>query len=314
VMLVHCDDRQCSKIASNAVATGKALGLALGLDGFPLITYSVFDEHALATQLRLARCQDATCTQPSAAIAVGPLNVFGSGNPSIVMAPDGRAMIAFMGPDRANGADASMLFARCSDRRCSALTVRELVIRGNTASSRVSMPGTMDAHGAGPGIDAVVLHAGTQGGPLMGYTMEKDGESVLRILRCADSACAGGLATHTVREVDDSSSIAAEIDPEDRPVFAAVAYRGEGSYPNALPANVDPPPPDYEILVTLLPCATSACVPIGDSIPLGSIGVGRGGELRMARRQDGTLVTIAFDTHRPAILVWDRALQTNGAE
>jgi len=41
--------------------------------------------------------------------------------------------------------------------------------------------------------------------------------------------------------------------------------------------------------------------------------MGRGGEPQLARRQDGTLVTIAFDPHRPAILVWDKALQTNGA-
>lgn len=97
------------------------------------------------------------------------------------------------------------------------------------------MPGTEEGHGAGPGIETVVLHAGAQGGPVMGYTMLKDGESLLRILICADSDCAGGLATHTVREVDDPSSIAAEIDPEDRLVFAAIAYRGEGVYPNALP-------------------------------------------------------------------------------
>ena len=228
VMLVHCDDRPCSKISSSAVASGQALGLALGSEGFPLITYSVFDEHTLATQLRLAGCQDATCTQPAITIAVGALDRRGSSNTSIAMARDGRAMIAFKGPDRASRADASIQFARCADRLCSAVTVRELVIKGNSATSRVSMPGTEEGHGAGPGIETVVLHAGAQGGPVMGYTMLKDGESLLRILICADSDCAGGLATHTVREVDDPSSIAAEIDPEDRHVFAAIAYRGEG--------------------------------------------------------------------------------------
>ncbi|HTD28726.1 MAG TPA: hypothetical protein VK660_05000, partial [Xanthomonadaceae bacterium] len=308
VMLVHCDDRPCSKISSSAVATGEALGLAIGLDGLPLITYSVFDDHTLATQLRLARCQDATCTHPATTIAVGALDRRGANNSSIAIARDGRAMIAFKGPDRASGADASLLFARCADRVCSALTVRELVIRGNGATSRVSMPGTAEGHGAGPGIEALVLHAAAQGGPVMGYTMDKDGEGLLRILSCADNDCAGGLATHTVRKVDDPSSIAAEIDSEDRPVFAAIAYRGEGVFQNALPSNVDPPAPDYELLVALLQCATPACASIGDAIPLGSIGVGRGGEPELARRQDGSVVAIAFDPHRPAILVWDAAL------
>ncbi|WP_217316370.1 hypothetical protein, partial [Rhodanobacter sp. B04] len=72
--------------------------------------------------------------------------------------------------------------------------------------------------------------------------------------------------------------------------------------------NVDPPPPDYDTWVALLHCATPACAPISDSISLGSIGVGRSGEPRLARRQDGTLVTIAFDPHCAAILVWDAAL------
>lgn len=307
VMLVHCDDRSCLKISSTVVASGQALGFALGLDGLPLITYSVFDEHTLATQLLLARCQDATCAQPAITIAVGALNRPGSSDTSIGMARDGRAMIAFEGPDRASRADASIQFARCADRLCSAVTVRELVIKGNSATSRVSMAGTEEGHGAGPGTEAVVLHAGAQGGPVMGYTMLKDGESLLRILICSDSDCAGGIATHTVHKVDDTSSIAAEIDPEDRLVFAAIAYRGVGVYPNALPPNVDPPPPDYDTWVALLHCATPACPPISDSIALGSIGIGRSGELGLARRKDGTLVTIAFDPHRPAILLWDAA-------
>jgi len=53
-----------------------------------------------------------------------------------------------------------------------------------------------------------------------------------------------------VRKVDDATSIAAEIDSEDRLVFAAVAYRGDGVSPTLLSPGQDPPPPDYEVLVT----------------------------------------------------------------
>ncbi|OOG38661.1 hypothetical protein B0E51_14100 [Rhodanobacter sp. C05] len=307
ILLVHCDDRACSRISSTAVATGKALGLAMGLDGFPIIIYSVFDERTLTTQLRLAMCRDAACTSPSMLTAVGPINTFDSGDPSIAVGRDGRAMIAFAGPGRANGSDASLFFAHCADRMCSAMTVRELVIKADTVTSRVATLPTMATSGGGPNLRAVVLRAGSQGLPVIGYTMEMDGEIVLRIMHCVDSDCAGVRETHTVSRVDNNISLAAELDSEDRPVFAPIVYEGKAVYPK-IPAGNDPPPPDYETFVALLHCATPTCRPIAKKVLLGSIGIGRIGDSQLALRPDGTLVAIAFEPHRSAVLLWDATL------
>ncbi|MFQ5779543.1 MAG: hypothetical protein ACE5HN_02000 [Nitrospiria bacterium] len=127
----RCTDADCTNRVITSVDgtrdagdVGSNTSLAIGLDGFPRISY--YD--ATNGDLKFARCTDADCTTP-AIMTVDATGDVGS-NTSLAIGPDGFARISYY--DATNG---NLKFARCTDADCTTPVITTVDSVGDVGSN-----------------------------------------------------------------------------------------------------------------------------------------------------------------------------------
>ena len=160
---------------------GQFTSIAIGIDGFPVISYSDFSN----TALRVTKCNDIACTggdetssQVDNAAAVGQYS-------SIAIGTDGLPVISYR--DASAG---SLKVAKCNDGACAG---------GDETITTVDDP-------ANPVGLYTSIAIGTDGLPVISY--QDLSAFSLKVAKCNDSACAGG--DETITTVDDPAKPAGQ--------------------------------------------------------------------------------------------------------
>ncbi|CAB4587489.1 unannotated protein [freshwater metagenome] len=153
--LVVCDDPSCTSSSSVVVdgdgtgpqATGRYASLAIGVDGFPIISY--FDD--TSETVKVAACTDLACTEPT----ITTIDHVGNGmirkTTSIDIGPDGNPVVAYFHVD-----DQSVRAATCADTACSMFTTSQISLSAG-----------------GP----LAMKVGRYGRPLVAYQLDMGGMS-----------------------------------------------------------------------------------------------------------------------------------------
>ena len=194
--IAKCNDAACTganetitTVDNSANAVGSYTSLAIGTNGFPVISY--YD--ATDGNLWVAKCNDAACAGANETISV----VDASGNvgsyTSIAIGIDGFPVISYF--DLTSG---SLKVAKCNDAACAG---------ANETRTWVDNP----ANAVGR-YTSIAL--GTDGFPVVSYLDSSAG--ALKVVKCNDPACAGAderiTTVDSSGDVSDYSSIAIGVD------------------------------------------------------------------------------------------------------
>jgi hypothetical protein len=201
--VVHCFDRRCTNDSAATGATaagnrGNYSSMAVGTDGYPIISYYVADTGAI----EVAHCNDAACSSLGSTFQVDT----GVGGPSTAIATaiaigyDNNPVIAY-----SNTRDQALGVAHCMDPLCASATVSVLdhLVNFTISPSDVS------------------IAIGTDGFPIISYLYADVND--LRVAHCGDATCSPAKAG--ISEVDvigshaSSTSIAIGVDG-----FAYISY------------------------------------------------------------------------------------------
>ncbi len=184
VLVAKCGDAACS--ANNTVSTldagtfcGSELSLAVGVDGYPVVSY--FDSPA--TNLMVAKCADAACAAGTTLTTVDSTGYVGSTS-SIAVGSDQLPIVSYY--DFSNGA---LKVTHCGDAACTS---------GNTTTT---VSATNDA--GKPSVIAI----GLDGLPVIAHRSDTDDR--LRFVKCGNAACSAGNAEYTV---DASGTVGGWLD------------------------------------------------------------------------------------------------------
>jgi hypothetical protein len=170
--VAHCKNRPCTSagivtVANNAGISGAPgsgqIGLAIGRDGFPFITYYKPGTKDLVA----VHCTTRTCSSRTSTAIVTDGNV--GRHSSVVIGPTGRPIVAYF-DDTANG----LKVARCANVVCSSATVDVVD----------------DPAGESAGED-VSIAIGPDGNPVMAYGVDSapgnpDNNYQVRVAHCPD--------------------------------------------------------------------------------------------------------------------------------
>ena len=252
--VMKCGNPACSAgnrrhVVDNTADVGKFCSIAIGIDGFPVISYYNED----AGNLRVAKCADHQCdsasiNEPDASDNAGQYT-------SIAINPEGKPVVSYY--DVHNG---YLRFLVCSNAACSSIDSMVNVDTsgdvGQYSSVAIGTDGfpviayrdqtnrmlkvakcNDDMCGAGTLTVTTVdnsamnvgnytsLTIGTDGLPIISY-LQYDGNK-LRVLKCGNAACSTG---NTITIVDDAYAVgydsAITIAPDGLPV---IAYRNGNS-------------------------------------------------------------------------------------
>jgi hypothetical protein len=168
LMLVRCADRDCAAIASSHTvaaigASGGFASMALGTDGFPVVSWQV------SSNVLVGKCADVACTVTPTALNVNPATVVGMYGTSIAVGVDGIPWISYS--DATNG---DLKVARCTSSACFAVTTF-------TADASANLVGYNSSIGVDPWGHPVIVYSDVTAG-------------VLKIARCNSFAsCAGAI-------------------------------------------------------------------------------------------------------------------------
>jgi len=158
-------------------SVGLYTSLAIGTDGFPVISY----QDGTTGALKVAKCNDAACAGGDETITTvdDPINTVGLFT-SLAIGTDGFPVISYQ--DATAGA---LKVAWCNDEACAGgeETITTIDDPTNTVGRYTS------------------LAIGTDGLPVISYQDSSAG--TLRVAKCNDPACAGG--DETITTVDDPS-------------------------------------------------------------------------------------------------------------
>lgn len=218
--VIHCNDPQCASAQRTDIESGGALGpdigLAIGHDGLPVISYH--DQGA--DDLKVAHCDNLACSART-------ITTLESGRQSgqhnaITINGDGQPIISYY--DRT---DTSLKVARCADMRCTSAitaTISELNDTGKHTSIALGVDGLpvisyynetesslwlarcasitcaaatnvrLDEANV-TGLESS-LAIGADGSPVIAYYDSTN--SALKVARCADPTCAGSITLATV--------------------------------------------------------------------------------------------------------------------
>jgi len=128
----HCTDPSCSSATSSTVDTGGVgvagwdTSIAIGADNLPIISYG----DRTATSLKVAHCNNATCTSSTTAtVDTGGTNDVG-GFTSIAIGTDNLPIISYGG-----GVSSGVKVARCTDVTCTSASIVSVESGGNWATS-----------------------------------------------------------------------------------------------------------------------------------------------------------------------------------
>jgi len=183
--LAICNDAACSggdetllQLDSSSVdSMGRQNSIAVGDDGFPVISY--YNE--TAKSLRVARCQDSICSTRSLASVEDTDSDVGQYN-SIAIGIDGLPVISYYDAT----ADA-LKVAKCNDVACTG---------GNETITLVDYPLLQDVG------QYTSIAIGADGFPVISYF--DNTRNCLKVAKCNDAACAG--ADETLTTVDNPAN------------------------------------------------------------------------------------------------------------
>jgi hypothetical protein len=184
--VAHCGDAAC--ISGNTVTTvdsaeavGQYTSIAIGADGFPVISY--YD--SVNTNLMVAHCEDAACAGYNTVITVDSAWDEGSvgSYSSIAIGADGLPVISYYDATHGSLTKGGLKVAHCGNADCTGYNTVMAVDR----------------------IDAVGLYTsitiGADGLPVISYYDSNSGN--LKVAHCGDADCATG---NTVRTVDSAGA------------------------------------------------------------------------------------------------------------
>jgi len=153
----------------NASPTGLHTFIAIGSDGYPVISFG--DQNA--GSLGLIKCDGVKCEGPQTTIATIDTQGTWVGWPSAVaIGENGFPIIAYSGNVSIRN---SLLIAQCNDLACTG------------ADENLSVADHPDFD-VGYGVSIVI---GSDGLPIISHTTELDGVGGLRVTKCNDPACSG---------------------------------------------------------------------------------------------------------------------------
>ena len=179
--VAKCDDAACSGgdesitvINDPADITGWHTSIAIGSDGFPVISYHEIINPWLST-LKVAKCNDTACAGEDETISVvadSAGTIYAS--ISISIGTDGLPVLAYRDPDMS-----SIFVARCNDAACS----------GNDE--------TVNAVDSAVGTGELSLAVGADDFPVISFREN----SALKVVKCNNATCSNGEVIRTI--VDD---------------------------------------------------------------------------------------------------------------
>ena len=181
--VAKCGDASCTpaSVTPQTVDSTGNLGaytsLAIGTDGFPVISYYDTTNHSL----KVAKCGDASCTPDSVTLrtldSIGIVGMY----TSIAIGADGFPVISYT--DWANG---YLRLAKCGDASCSSVSPRTLDATGNV-------------------VQDTSIAIGADGFPVISY---RDATNfVLKVAKCGDASCTP--ASVTLRTLDANGNVGA---------------------------------------------------------------------------------------------------------
>ena len=202
--VAHCDDAACTGDGESVVTVdsggsgdvGTQTSLAIGSDGFPVISHMDFS----AGSLKITHCNDVACAggdEDGNIVDAGSGNIVGRAT-SIAIGSDGFPIISYH-DDTAE----ALKVAHCNDLSCAG---------GDETISTVD-----DGGGNNVGVIRTSIAIGSDGMPVISYYDDTD-ES-LKVAHCNDLSCSGGNENITV--VDDGAG-------NNVGVFSSLAISSDG--------------------------------------------------------------------------------------
>jgi hypothetical protein len=169
--VAHCGDAGCT--AGNTISivdassnVGTDTSIAIGTDGFPIISY----RDVAAGDLKVAHCGNAACSAGNTVVTVDPVNDAGY-ETSIAIGADGLPVISYNDLN-------NLKVAHCGNTACTA---------GNTVA-------TVDPGSSRGWFTSIAI--GTDGLPVVSYQDAAAG--ALKVAHCGDKACTAANALTTV--------------------------------------------------------------------------------------------------------------------
>lgn len=166
LMLLRCGTPTCLPSGQNDVrsidtASGQPPAIAIGSDGFPILSYHN------GTTVKFAKCSSVDCATVTLR-TIDSATASAAGNPSgISVGADGFPLIFY---NRGTG----LRVARCSNASCSTSTSTTLANLNQTTTH-------------------LSVATGSNGLPVVVFGETSSGFSSLRLLRCGDATCSAGL-------------------------------------------------------------------------------------------------------------------------
>lgn len=156
--------------------TGSYCSVAIGDNGFPLISY----RDNIATALKVAACSDVACSLPGITISVvDGATTNAGGSASIAIGADGLPVIGYQ---EQQATPVGIKMAKCDDAACS---------EGNETITMVVNPTAISDMDLAVGYDTF---------PVIAFALA----GTLNVVKCNDAACQG--ADETVTTIDDLGS------------------------------------------------------------------------------------------------------------
>lgn len=221
--VAHCKNRPCTSagivtVANNARVFGQPgsgqIGLAIGRDGFPFITYY---KGGTSDDLVAIHCATKTCSSGTSNAIVTAGNV--GRHSSVAIDPFGRPIVAFY-DDSTNG----LKVARCTNVACSSATVDVVD----------------DPAGGSPSAgEDVSITIGPDGNPIMAYAVDSapanpDNNDQVRVAHCPDIQLdepGGGPWAYDCDDEDGTPTTKTTLSGEDVPFANADIVIGSDGLP-----------------------------------------------------------------------------------
>lgn len=171
LMVAKCNDPACSGgdetitiVNDLESSTGQGPSIAIGSDGFPVISYQRISAPFTPSTVKVAKCNDAACLGGDELISIiGNDGRWFNPSTSIAIGPDNFPVTSYPGWD-------GLTVVKCNDASCSSEPYTRVVMEPIIAHSRAS------------------LVLGTLGFPIITYQDYPD--SALKVVHCEDAGCA----------------------------------------------------------------------------------------------------------------------------
>ncbi|KKQ76399.1 MAG: hypothetical protein US99_C0073G0001, partial [Candidatus Daviesbacteria bacterium GW2011_GWF2_38_6] len=173
---------------------GQGSSVAIGPDGFPIISYGV-----ATSSIRVTKCGNAACSSGNTSTVLASGNNYNQ-ETSVVIGTDGLPLVGYL---INTGGSGSVTIVKCGNASCSA---------GNTSTVVFSTE-------AAPGPDYVSIAIGTNGNPVVAYSRSS---STTRLISCGNASCSAGNIDTSIGSGNDRPPIKAVIGTDGFPLIPFV--------------------------------------------------------------------------------------------